>query len=75
MRARVATGIKAECEAMTKAGDREAMVAFEVQRFTREEVSEGKANGWRFHAGWFERCSGLEWAWFIREATSTSHEE
>ena len=70
--------IKAECEAMTKPSDRlqggrqdaestgdgEAMVAFEVQRFTQEEHERGETMGWRFFAGWFQRSSGLRWAWF-----------
>jgi len=67
MRAHDSTDIKAEREAMTKADDREAMVAFEVRRFTLREAKQGKAAGWYFLAGWFERSSGLRWAWFIRD--------
>lgn len=50
-------------------GDREAIVRelFDVRRFTREEHERGNSTGWRFEAGWFERASGLTWAWFSRE--------
>ena len=36
-------------------------------RFTRLEHDHGDTTGWRFEAGWFQRVSGLEWAWFRRE--------
>jgi hypothetical protein len=48
-------------------GDSEAMVAFDVRRFTKEEVERGEARGWRLWCGWFERASGLTWAWFRRD--------
>lgn len=54
-------------------GDGEAMMppaSFELHRFTRQEVREGLAEGWRLHAGWFRRASGLEWAWFTRDVAT-----
>ena len=47
-------------------GDREPNV-FEVQRFTRQQNECGETAGWRRWSGWFQRASGLEWAWFRRE--------
>ena len=43
------------------------METVEYMRFTLEEVRAGRAAGWRFHAGWFVRASGLTWAWYVRE--------
>ena len=88
MRARIANEIKAEGEAMTRrdngmqrcrqedrqAGDCEAIVAFDVRRFTNDEVERGDAVGWRLWCGWFERASGLRWAWFIREEQDDGRE-
>jgi len=53
-------------------GDPEAMVSrvFDVRRFTKEEVERGDAAGWRLWCGWFERASGLRWAWFRREESN-----
>ena len=79
MRAHVAMDIKAECEAIGQCnddmqggrqhgdatGDGEAIV--EYQRFTREQFERGETKGWRFSSEWFERCSGLRWAWFQRD--------
>ena len=45
------------------------MATVEYMRFTVEEVRDGRADGWRFWAGWFERSSGLTWAWYCREAS------
>ena len=42
--------------------------SYEVRRFTREEHDRGDTAGWRLQAGWFERASGLRWAWFSRDA-------
>lgn len=47
-------------------GDHEAMV-IEFMRFTQEQHARGETAGWRFEVGWFERASGLHWAWFSRE--------
>jgi hypothetical protein len=35
-------------------------------RFTREQHERGETAGWRFEIGWYERASGLRWAWFSR---------
>ena len=37
-------------------------------RVLREDAHRLEGEGWRLAAGWFRRCSGLEWAWFEREA-------
>ncbi len=47
-------------------GDWEPNVV-EFQRFTREEHDRGDTAGWRFEIGWYERASGLQWAWFSRD--------
>lgn len=39
----------------------------EMVRFTRLDHEKGHTAGWHFEVGWFERASGLEWAWFSRE--------
>ncbi len=39
----------------------------EVRRFTLREHEQGLTAGWRLAAGWFERASGLRWAWFVRD--------
>ena len=43
------------------------MATVEYMRFTLDEVRNGRAAGWRFWSGWFERASGLTWAWYVRE--------
>ena len=52
-------------------GEREgdAVAIVEMRRFTLQEFERGDADGWRLHAGWFERCSGLRWAWFARDVS------
>lgn len=38
----------------------------EMRRVTLAEVERGDAVGWQFEVGWFERASGLKWAWWSR---------
>ena len=42
-------------------------MTLDLRRFTRQQHERGDTTGWRFEAGWFERDSGLQWAWFSRE--------
>ena len=39
----------------------------EYLRVLRKDAPYVEREGWRFAAGWFHRCSGLEWAWYVRE--------
>jgi len=59
---------QAKEEPKTVAGECQAMIrdSFDVMRFTKEEHERGDAEGWRLWAGWYERASGLRWAWFVR---------
>ena len=55
---------QAEGKAMLEV--REESREFEVQRFTWAQHETGATRGWWFYAGWFQRASGLRWAWFAR---------
>jgi hypothetical protein len=47
-------------------GRTDARLVGDYMRYTRLQHARGDSAGWRFECGWFQRASGLEWAWFSR---------
>ena len=43
------------------------METTEYLRVLREDARRLEGKGWSIAAGWYRRCSGLEWAWYVRE--------
>lgn len=60
---------QAEGKAMLEV--REDWREFEVHRFTWAQHEAGVTRGWRLYAGWFQRASGLRWAWFARPVSNS----